>query len=545
MEDAMRNSVMAVILGVALVLCCGSAHGRRSSSHADNGQAAQLGRVEFPVSCAATVQSEFSTGVAYLHSFQYSQAQKTFEDISKRDPKCAMAYWGLAMSLFHQLWDFPNDAALKKGYEYAQKAKKLGGKTPRERAYIAAAMAFYQKGANLTQIGRTQQYSTAMEEAFSENPDDVNAGAFYALSLVALAQDGVNDLGNRKHAIAILQQLFAAHPDNPGVDHYLIHASDTPQLAPEALAAARNYAKIAPDSAHALHMPSHIFTRLGYWQDSIDSNKASAAAAEKATRAGDKEASYQLHAMTYLQYAYLQRGEDQKARQVTERVMQVPGDTRSELADEQALFRITYAMETHDWKAAASMELPPHNQYPSDHMDLYWARTIGAARLGNAGEAKANLMQLQQVFDSVPKPRWRQVYLRPAYLSEAEAWTEYAEGNAAEAEKTMREAVTFEKSQGAGELAIPAEEMLGDLLLAMHRPALAVYEDTLKENPNRFNSLYGAAQAAKAEEMPEKAKSYLEQLVKMCAPDADRPELKQAERSLSSFSTLAKSKRRG
>ncbi|MDE3110931.1 MAG: hypothetical protein KGL02_13445, partial [Acidobacteriota bacterium] len=235
------------------------------------------------MSCAADVQTNFSTGIAYLHSFQYSQAMRSFERVSKRNPKCAMAHWGLAMSLYHQLWDFPDAAALKKGQDEAQTAERLGGKTARERAYIAAAAAFYQGDAKLSRIDRTRQYSAAMEKVYANDTGDVNAGAFYALSLVALAQDGVDGLANRKHAIAILQKLFIAHSDNPGVDHYLIHAADTPELAPQALAAARKYATLAPDSAHALHMPSHIFTRLGYWQESIESNSASEAAAAKAT----------------------------------------------------------------------------------------------------------------------------------------------------------------------------------------------------------------------------------------------------------------------
>lgn len=522
----MRNALIGLILACAAALCCFAAKVRSSPSPATAGQAARLGHVEFPISCAASVQSEFSTGVAYLHSFQYSQAMKSFEDVSKRDPKCAMAYWGLAMSLYHELWDFPDAAALKRGHDYAQTAEQIGGATPREREYIAAIADFYRSDPKLGQVARTEAYSKAMAKLHAENPSDVNAGAFYALSLVALAQDGVDGLANRKHAIAILQNLFAARPDNPGVDHYLIHAADTPELASQALAAARKYTTLAPDSAHALHMPSHIFTRLGYWKESIESNSASVAAAERATRAGDKEASYQFHAMTYLEYAYLQRGQNQKAREVIAQVMQVPGDTPTALADEQALFRVTYAMETHDWKAASTMTLPPHNNFPSDHADVYWARTIGAARLGDARGARANLAQLQHVFDSVPKSEWKHQYLRPVYLTEAEAWTDFAEGKPAVAEKTMREAAAAEKS-GGEELAVPAQEMLGDLLLALHKPALAAYERSLKDNPYRFNSLYGAAQAAKAEGMPEKAKSYLAQLEKSCAPDADRPELKE------------------
>ncbi|MGH9404168.1 MAG: hypothetical protein ACRD2P_18950, partial [Terriglobia bacterium] len=268
-----------------------------------------LGNVRFPVSCSSEVQKGFEMSVALLHSFQYEEAGKAFSEVAQQDPNCAMAYWGLAMSLYQQLWNFPDAATLKKGYKDVEKAQKAGAETDREHEYIAAAAAFYQNDPKLSQTARTEAYSKAMEELYERRPADVNAGAFYALSLVALAQDGVNNLQNRKHAIAILDKLFSTHPGNPGVDHYLIHASDDPRLASFGLAAARNYAKIAPDSAHALHMPSHIFTRLGLWQDSIHSNIASAAAAERATKSGrDNERTYQIHALTFLEYAYLQSG---------------------------------------------------------------------------------------------------------------------------------------------------------------------------------------------------------------------------------------------
>ncbi|MGH9689129.1 MAG: hypothetical protein ACRD5K_18820 [Candidatus Acidiferrales bacterium] len=480
------------------------------------------------------MRSEFSTGVAYLHSFQYSQATKAFSDIAARDPKCAMAYWGQAMSLYQQIWNFPNAAILTKGHDYIEKAQDLRAKTKREREYIAALATFYQLNPKLSQIERTEDYSKAIAEVYADNPSDANAGAWYALSLVALAQDGVNDLDDRKHAISILQKLFAEHPDNPGVDHYLIHAADTPQLAPEALAAARNYAKIAPDSAHALHMPSHIFTRLGYWQDSIDSNLASAAAAEKATRSGsDDESGYQVHAMTYLEYAYLQRGEDQKAREVIAQLRDVQGDDALDLEEEQALFRITYDMETHDWKAASQIAMPPKDAYPSDMQSLYWARTIAVVRMGDAATARQNLVRLQRVFASVPEARWKQKYLTPADLTEAESWTDFAEGNSSLAKKMMRQAVATEGSRDSDDLTFPATEMLADLLLASHEPALGAYENALKANPNRFDSLYGAAMAALAEGKRAKAYSYAEQLEKSCAADEDRPEIRVSRTLLS------------
>jgi len=226
-----------------------------------------LGRVVFPTSCAAGVQSVLTTGVALLHSFQYMEAKKTFADAAQRDQRCAMAFWGQAMSLYHQLWDFPQSESLKEGLGYLQMANRAGALTERERGYLAAANAFYQDNAKLSHLDRTQAYSAALATLHQKFPDDIEAAAFYALSFVALAEeDEKNTTELRKQAIHLLEPLLASHPDNPGIAHYLIHATDTPQFASQGLDAARRYAKIAPDSSHAIHMPSHIFVRLGLWR---------------------------------------------------------------------------------------------------------------------------------------------------------------------------------------------------------------------------------------------------------------------------------------
>ncbi len=250
-----------------------------AASHVANEQSRGVGKVNFPTSCSAEAQGSLEKGLALLHSFQYEESAQAFSEAAQRDGQCAMAYWGKAMSLDHQLWDFPNAATLAEGRKDIEQAQKLGPQTPREREYIAAAFAFYQDDPKLTHTARVQAYSTAMQKLYADNPQDVEAGAFYALSLVALAQDGVDDLGNRRKAIAILNPLFERQPNDPGLAHYLIHASDVPELAPEGLPAARLYAKIAPDSSHATHMPSHIFRRLGLWQEMINSNIAAMAVA--------------------------------------------------------------------------------------------------------------------------------------------------------------------------------------------------------------------------------------------------------------------------
>jgi hypothetical protein len=520
---------------LAFISFCSLTSGGQGSGESGALGSAHLGEVRFPVSCSPAVQKSFDTAVALLHSFQYEEAGKAFSDISKRDPHCAMAYWGQAMSLYEQLWDFPSAAQLKKGYEDIQKAEQAGAKSGRERAYIAAAAAFYQNNSKLSHDARAEVYSKAMQAFYARYPGDVNAGAFYALSLVALAYDGVNDVGNRKQAIAVLEKLFREHPGNPGVDHYLIHASDSPELAQYGLTAARNYARIAPDSAHALHMPSHIFTRLGYWQESIKSNLASAAAAEAATKSGrDNEWGYQMHALTFLEYAYLQSGQDADAKRVISEISTIPGDGRMDLIENQALFQATYDLETHQWKNAAGLALPAGDNYPRDEVEIYWTHAVGSARSGDPASARKDFRRLKRAYAAMRAEMKKGGY-KPSQgesvgQMEAKAWLEDSEGHYDKALKTMRAAVDKEGPNGVDILGMPAQEMLGDLLLQHHqaKPALAAYQTALKESPNRFDGLYGAARAAELAGNPEQAQSYYSRLIKICGPHADRMELREA-----------------
>jgi tetratricopeptide (TPR) repeat protein len=525
---------------LVLALVCSIAQSdAQSGQHAggtDAGPGTHLGQVHFPVSCSLAVQKSFNTAAALLHSFQYDEAHKAFSEIAERDPHCAMAYWGEAMSLYDQLWDFPNAAQLERGRAAIQKAQEAGPQTGRERAYIGGVAAFYQANPKLSHDARAEAYSKAMSSLYARYPGDVNAGAFYALSLVALAQDGVNEMANRRHAIAILQRLFREHPENPGVDHYLIHASDSPQLASYGLAAARNYAKIAPDSAHALHMPSHIFTRLGYWHESIDSNIASAEAAREATRSGrDSESGYQIHALTFLEYAFLQSGQDRAARHVVAEVLTLPGDNPKDLVEDQALFQATYDLETHQWKKAAALTLPRGDTYPRDRVTIFWTRTIGAARIGAVAESNQDFQILKQAYVAMNLETEREGY-KPSQgenvgQMEAQAWLEDAEGHYDQAVKMMQAAVHKEGPNGVDILGMPAQEMLGDLLLRRHRAneALVAYQAALKESPNRFDGLYGAARAAEIAGQAEEARSYYAKLVKASGPHADREELQQAK----------------
>jgi hypothetical protein len=476
------------------------------------------------------VQPTLEKGVALLHSFQYTESEETFSDAAKQDPKCAMARWGRAMARYHQLWDFPQAGTLQRGLEDVQEAQKIGAATERERGYIAAAAAFYQDNPKLSHAERTGAYSAALAELHARSPQDAEASAFYALSLVALADvDHVNDLANRRKAIAILDPLFRQHPDNPGVAHYLIHATDVPELAPQGLEAARHYAKIAPDSSHALHMPSHIFARLGLWQESIASNIAASASAEHAIEGHHAEPHYQTHAMDYLDYAYLQSGQEAKARQIAEDEMRVPGASEEDKLDHQAIILARNAIELHHWKEAAALPVPAIKPLWQD--TTYFARAIGAARSGDIAAARSAVEKLAEIVAAREARSRKEGYEVSAEkatdLREAEAWLAFADGKGSAAIEEMRAAATREDKDGIQNLAVPAREMLADMLLELKKPAeaLQAYELALKDSPNRFDALYGAGHAAQAAGNAAAAQSFYAKLAAISGPGADRPEL--------------------
>jgi tetratricopeptide (TPR) repeat protein len=492
----------------------------------------QLGHVDFPNSCKAEAQPALLKGLALLHSFQYRESESAFKAATNLDANCAMAHWGAAMALYHQLWDFPGKRTLQEGLENVDQAQKLGAPTPRERGYIAAAAAFYQDNEKLSHVQRTTAYSEALAQLHSGAPGDVEASAFYALSLVALADEDVDDTANRKKAMAILEPLFQQHPDNPGVAHYLIHATDKPQLAREGLAAARAYAKIAPDSSHALHMPSHIFTRLGLWQESIASNIAATAAAAHASEMHQSESHYQTHAMDFLDYAYLQNGQEAKARALSAEEMTVPGSGEREKADHRAVVDARNAIELHRWKEAAELAIPERR---SSQDTTYWARAIGAARSGDAATAKSDVDKLKEVVAHREGEATATEYdvssEKATDLREAEAWLAYVQGDSPKAIEWLRAAADREDAKGLESTTMPAREMLGDLYAELNRPgdALEAYKTVLAEAPNRFDALLGAAQASQAAGDTHSARGYYSQLLKIVDPAADRPEVKDAK----------------
>jgi hypothetical protein len=494
----------------------------------------QLGKVNFPTSCAAEVQPTIEKGVALLHSFQYTESGKTFADAATRDPKCAIAYWGRAMALFYQLWEFPNDKKLKEGRKDIEKAQKLRPATAREQGFINAAAAFFQKKSKLSHVDRIKAYSTVLERFYRENSGDVEIGSFYALSLVSLAyEDHDNETADRQKAISILEPLLQQHADHPGVAHYMIHATDRPEFAAQGLDAARRYAAIAPDSAHALHMPSHIFVRLGLWQDSIASNIAANASGAHAAELHLAESHYQTHAMDFLSYSYLQSGQEAKAREVIEHTDHVVGANEDSKAEHRAYFTARTALELHRWKEAAALPIPATRK---DWLDtVYWARAIGAARSGDVAGAEADVKELTRLVAEREKRARKEGYdvsnEKATDLREAEGWLAFAKGKPDEALQELRAGADRQDKGGGESVSVPAREMLADMLMELKRPAdaLAEYKTVLKNSPNRFNGLLGAARSAQATGDASEAQSFYAKLAEICGAGADRPELAEAK----------------
>jgi tetratricopeptide (TPR) repeat protein len=507
--------VIGLLISLAITACLAQQPGGASSSEG-------LGKIHFPNSCAEAAQPPFLKGIAQLHSFQYAAAEKAFAEVTQADPKCAMAYWGLAMSRYRPLWDGANDRTLRKGRADLEKIQKDWPVSKREREYIdAIAIIFnYDRSSGDDRIAG---YSRAMAEIAKHYPDDGEAQAFYALSLLALRSRG-DDTEVREKVIAILDRLSAAQPEHPGAVHYLIHAADTPELAPQGLTAARNYAKIAPASSHALHMPAHIFVRLGLWQESVDSNLAAAAAAAQATQQQMGEAQYQFHAMDFLNYSYLQMGEQAKALQVIDDLNKVPGSTAELTTNLRVNFTTRTLLELHRWKQALALSPEGNSQ---DRQMIYLLHTIAAARTGDARLAEENLKSLKKSFG---EERHRDKFLENYRHSVAEAWVDYAKGKHDKALKKMGSVADKQDKDDPGPFGVTAREMLADMLLELHRPAeaLAAYETVLKLAPNRFNPLYGAATAAELAGDSSKARTYYGKLSQNCPPQADREELQKA-----------------
>ncbi len=510
----------------------------------DRAGADSAGVVHFPVSCAAAVQPQFDHAVALLHSFWYEEAVKAFGEVAAADRTCAMAQWGIAMSWWYPLWYPPSEKALWAGSSAAAQAQALGAKTERERGYIEAITAFYKDFATRDHRTRALAYEQAMAQLHERFPDDREAAIFYALALNATALPTDKTFVNQRKAAAILEPISAEMPDHPGVAHYLIHSYDSPALAEQGLPAARHYAKIAPDVPHALHMPSHIFTRLGLWQESIDANKASHRVSlgyARGTLGPDAWDQESLHTADYLEYAYLQIGQDAAARRVVEEVRGYRSGPPVTLAAAYAFAAIParYALERRDWAAAASLEAVSIDttQFPWASSITEFTRALGAARTGASDAAAASIAKLAATRDGLAEAKntyWaNQVEVQ---RQAAAATLAHVQGKDEDALELMRKAATLEASMdkhpATPGAVVPARELLADLLLELNRPAdaLAEYEATLVSEPNRFRSLFGAAQAAERAGDATRAKDYYQRLLTMtAAADTPRAELQLAQ----------------
>ena len=484
----------------------------------------KLGIVNFETSCKPEAQKLFNQGMLYQHSFWYRASQKVFEDALKADPECGIAYWGIALSLLWNPHATPPAKNLAEGASVIAKGKTVGAKTQRERDYIDALATMYADYEKVDHRTRLLAYAKAMEQLAQRYPNDDEAQIHYALALNTSASPADKTYANQLKGAAILEPIAERQPQHPGVSHYLIHLYDYPPIAEKGLNAARRYAKIAPAAAHAQHMPSHIFTRVGYWTESIASNTESARVAKDA---GDF--AEQLHAMDYQVYAYLQLGQDAKAKALIDEMAGVTGLTETYMPGPYALAisPARYVVERGDWKTAANLQVRP-NPLPQVQAITYTARALGAARSGNPEAAKADIAKLAEFRDKLRDAK-------DAYWSEqvdierqvATAWVLYAEGKQDAALAAMSAAADAEdkteKHPVTPGVPKPARELYGSMLLerGMAKEALVAFEATLKKEPNRLGAYAGAAVAAEKSGDLTKAREYYGKVVAI-ADNADK-----------------------
>ena len=510
----------------------------------------KLGTVDFPVSCAPAARARFQRAVALLHSFAYELADGAFSDVLAADPSCAMAHWGIAMSLFHPVWAAanptmaPSAAELARGLAEIQKAKTPGPPTARERDYVVAAESFFADSDRADHPTRAARFARAMEQVQARYPDDKEAAIFHALGLLGTAAPSDKTHAPERQAAEILNGVLAQMPDHPGVAHYLIHSFDYPDLAELALPAARAYAKIAPSAPHALHMPSHIFTRLGLWDESIDANLAAAEAARRVVARLHPGATAfdELHALDYLEYAYLQAGRDAEATRVVEKVRGVAALDVSNFAAAYALAAVParHALERRDWAAAAALTVGPASfpwpRFGHAEAITHYARALGAARRNDLPAARESLARVVALRDGLAAKNdtyWAgQV---DVLRREAAAWIARAENRNEDAVRLLREAAEVEdatdKSPVTPGSILPARQMLADMLLETGDPARASveYDASLRTAPGRYASLLGAAKAAETSGDAVRARAYYARLVAQCGrADTTRTELGKA-----------------
>ena len=525
------------IAALAIVMTLGAVPALAQQHEHAGAPAERLGKVHFETSCAPAVRASFDRAVALLHSFWYAAATDAFTSVAQQDPSCAMAHWGVAMAVWgNPLGGTRTPQTMQRGLDAVARGKAANPKTARERGYIEAVELLYKDADKIDHPTRAVAYEQAMSRLVAANPSDTEAAIFYAIALDAAAPPTDKKYTKQLQAAQLLEKAMAAQPDHPGIAHYLIHSYDVPALAGKGLPAARRYAALAPDAPHALHMPSHIFTRVGAWEDSIASNIASATIAKKANSPPEE-----LHAMDYQVYAYLQLARDADAQRVQresdETVKRVDASSGYGLAGFFAAAAIParVALERGDWRAATSLT-PLTGTFPATEAITWFTRAIGAARSGNAQEAATSAAKLAPLRDKLLAAKdvyWASQVeiMRKA----AEGWTRQAQGNTAEAVKLLREAATDEDATekspiSPGPLA-PAREMLAELLLetGQAKEALAEFETAMTKEPGRFRSLAGAMRAAEQAGDSAKARRHAKQLLTLAKSAAPgRPEIDQA-----------------
>lgn len=501
----------------------------------------EFGSVDFATSCSDKLKPDFNMGLALLHSFEYDEAEKVFTKITEKEPDCAMAYWGVAMSAYHPLWAPPSQAELMKGAKAIAQARNVSKKTKREAEYIDALGAFYTDWDKKDHKTRCLAFEKAMEKIHLNHLEDKEAAIFYALSLDASADPTDKTFKNQKKAFRILSSLYPGQPDHPGIVHYIIHSYDYPELAESALPAARKYASIAPSSAHAQHMPSHIFTRLGLWDENIKSNLAATSSARcYAQNAGLKgHWDEELHGMDYLMYSYLQRGDNKFAKGQWDylKTIKEVSPVNFKVAYAYAAIPSRYVLENKNWKEAADIGLQPETfpweKYPWQKAIVHFTRILGLTNTSNLSAAKSEFRELSTLHDTLTKRKEAyQASQVKNQLTSAEAWILFKEGKNDQALKLMMLAADMEDRTEKhpvtpGEV-VPARELLGEMLMQMNRPgeALIAYEASLKKHPNRFNGLYGAAIAARKSNNSAKSGMYFRKLTSIAgSANSDRPEL--------------------
>ncbi len=551
MKPAYLSSVILILLSSILFSCKGKntvpskemikeIHLKRGNVILCGPTDQQFGTVDFEFTGSKKIKEDFNLAIKLLHSFEYNEAEKAFAKVIDEEPQCAMAYWGVAMSNFHALWTPPSEPELKKGYKAIEIAKSIEQKSQRETDYINAISSYYTNWDKLDHHTRCIKFEKGMENIYTKYPNDKEAAIFYALSLDAAADPADKSFLKQKKAGAILQALYPGQPNHPGIIHYIIHTYDYPGIAELALPAARRYAAVAPSSAHALHMPSHIFTRLGLWDEDIKSNIASVSSAQCYAKAVGIKGHWdeEFHGLDYLVYSYLQKGENKLAKNQLEYLKTINKIEPINFKVAYALAAIPsrYVLENKLWKEAAVLKIHyenfPWQNFPWQYAIFHFTRLMGSANIGNINAAKKELEELTHIYDTLTKQKdlykANQVQIQ---IKTGEAWICFKEGKNNEALTLMNLAADMEDKTEKhpvtpGEV-IPAREFLGDMLLQMEKPdeALKMYEADLKTHPNRFNGVYGAGLSAKTLGQNEKARLYYTQLLNISVPNSNRPEL--------------------